>query len=302
MDLFSANPDIPASTTLPYTDSDAALHDTIASFIHMTDKMEHILPPDLNLTSIQQPCSNDEIFTPAATPISSAPPSFHISSSSLSTSPMPQALTHAPYEATTHPDPSAACIATINNAFQAAITAQANAPLAQSHTPSCSPCTVQDLSPLSSVRKRKTTRKPKTYSKPVASRFCHICSRMPRKGQGSATCRRMREGYCRKIVCEQCIREQGWDYDTIAQNPNDWLCPHCAEICPPRSQCHIYNRINARRKKVGQKRAANSVATALASSDVLMRPYAHLLEPATMQVIQPPPNFRLNLPPHYSQP
>lgn len=41
------------------------------------------------------------------------------------------------------------------------------------------------------------------------------------------------------------MSEQGW-----ASGP-DWVCPHCAGDCPKRSQCHIYNRINARRRKAG---------------------------------------------------
>lgn len=106
------------------------------------------------------------------------------------------------------------------------------------------------VSPCRGISKSgNTMRKPKTYSAPVASRFCHICSRMPRKGQGSVTCRRMAEGLCRKIVCEQCMIEQGWDFLGMKQDEDKWLCPHCQGSCPPRSQCHIYRRVNARRKR-----------------------------------------------------
>lgn len=163
------------------------------------------------------------------------------------------------------------------------------------------------------AKPRKMTRKPKTYSKPVASRFCHICSRMPRRGQGSATCRRMAEGFCRKIVCEQCIREQGWDFDSIASSPASWLCPHCANMCPARSQCHIYNRINARRKRSGSASSAKqTTSTAAASAAMICLSVNGIKESAqdslfadlnapTMRILQPPPNFRLNLPPQYNK-
>jgi hypothetical protein len=99
------------------------------------------------------------------------------------------------------------------------------------------------------LKLKPSVRKPKTYAKPVASRFCHICSRMPRRGQGAAVCKNMAKGLCRKIVCERCIVDNGWNYAAIKSNVNSWLCPHCAGLCPARSQCHIYNRINARRKR-----------------------------------------------------
>ncbi len=128
-------------------------------------------------------------------------------------------------------------------------------------TPALSPCSIRDVSPTftsdpstSTPERRartKTSRKPKTYTKPVASRFCHICSRTPRRGHSAAVCSRMAQGLCRKIVCEQCFREQGWDFEATQQNPSSWRCPHCTDTCPARSQCHIYNRINARRKRNG---------------------------------------------------
>lgn len=153
-----------------------------------------------------------------------------------------------------------------------------------------SPCSVKDFATSSSVSpspalptrrvQQKTIRKPKTYAKPVASRFCHICSRMPRKGQGKAVCCKMQEGLCRKIVCEQCIREQGWDFNSIQANMSTWQCPHCAGVCPPRSQCHIYNRINARRKRA-QSPPVNegrvSLDSALSSTNVLLNSYGHLV-------------------------
>lgn len=177
---------------------------------------------------------------------------------------------------------------------------------------------MEDLSRIS--KSRKTTRKPKTYSKPVASRFCHICSRMPRRGQGSAICKRISEGLCRKIVCEQCIREQGWDYETIKKDQSGWLCPHCADICPSRSQCHIYNRINARRKRTSDTRINTDGSCSVGKSGICEKsPMSSESElrfsiptssglfvdnfqsQGVQQILQPPPNFRLNLPLPYKQ-
>ena len=84
-----------------------------------------------------------------------------------------------------------------------------------------------------------------------ASQFCHICSQKPSKKMGGkAVCSRFREGRCRKMVCEKCLRRHGWDFDAIARNPGSWVCPHCENSCPTRSQCYIYNRVNAKRRVV----------------------------------------------------
>lgn len=159
---------------------------------------------------------------------------------------------------------------------------------------------------------RRTNRKPKTYSKPIASRFCHICSRMPRRGQGSAICKRIKDGLCRKIVCEQCIREQGWNYEDIKKNIEEWSCPHCLEICPSRSQCHIYNRINARRRKVGTPKIAlpesNQICYLTSTTNLnsaldygereagIRKPIENERSLEIPKILEPPPNFRLNLP------
>lgn len=152
-----------------------------------------------------------------------------------------------------------------------------------------SPCPTPFQKCGSSIVKRPI-RKPKTYAKPVASRFCHICSRMPRRGQGSAVCRNMNQGLCRKIVCERCIVEQGWDYNAVTENPEAWLCPHCAGICPARSQCHIYNRINARRKRVTEESTfpfdvqaqCSSSNDAYNATKELLNPFGFLLEPSLL--------------------
>lgn len=164
------------------------------------------------------------------------------------------------------------------------------------------------------VKPQKIIRKPKTYAKPVASRFCHICSRMPRKGQGSAICKKIAEGLCRKIVCEHCIREQGWDYDAICKNKGQWICPHCANNCPSRSQCHIYNRINARRKKVTPKSSSRespfsssslsgkTTSGALNTRFTLPQTASHIqldeniISQNQQKILRPPPNFELRLP------
>lgn len=351
--------------------ADLSLADTISSLMAMADKMEALLPPELDLTLHVDPSAPAARFADCVSSVTTAATAKHEPLESLhpvkmESIPLPtpaphnhhhnhqqqqqpswfhQNVTDVSLPATTPPPPQShhplytpnlsleACSSPPASSLPASCSQHSYGPVRT--TPGTSPVGVRDTAlDLRSVRslscslgvtkannpttavatayglgRPKPTRKPKTYSKPVASRFCHICSRMPRRGQGSATCRRMAEGFCRKIVCEQCLREQGWNYDDIAANPGSWLCPHCADNCPPRSQCHIYNRINARRKRAGKQNVQQqqpSVATALASSDVLLGPYGHLLgaqaqRKVAEQILQPPPNFRLNLPPQYSQ-
>lgn len=137
------------------------------------------------------------------------------------------------------------------------------------------------------------------------------------------------------------MREQGWDYDAVALRGAAWLCPHCADVCPARSQCHIYNRINARRKRDGPAKDKPTVASggshgggggasgvgggasggAMAISGEIevaaaAAAFAQLVDDVSDDMgtgravgagsgqmgalLQPPPNFRLNLPAHYS--
>ena len=281
----------PISLSLP---SDATLHETLLPSAHPATHPPAHPHTQLDLSAATLPYSGGVTDVSGPLSIPSYPP--HVKKQlSLSTRPATVADTSSGNAKSFH-----------TPVFENAsfLAAENSSPCAVRDVSALRPTFVDTLPRTGITKARKTTRKPKTYSKPVASRFCHICSRMPRRGQGSATCRRMAEGFCRKIVCEQCLREQGWNYEDIAKNPGAWLCPHCADICPPRSQCHIYNRINARRKRAGtSKNGGTSVAAALASSDLLLGPYGHLFNGASQgaHILQPPPNFRLNLPPQYSQ-
>lgn len=58
------------------------------------------------------------------------------------------------------------------------------------------------------------------------SRFCHICLRRAERVPLMA-CGRLRSGLCRKVVCEKCFIEFGYDWDVAASPNSNWLCPHC---------------------------------------------------------------------------
>lgn len=103
-------------------------------------------------------------------------------------------------------------------------------------------------------------RRARTYFAAKPSKYCHICAQTRRKNQGVLVCMRNKEGRCRKMVCERCLRRFGYDYDTLKNNASEWLCPHCDDVCPKVSQCHIYNRINSKRQKVRSKWDAKKAA------------------------------------------
>lgn len=87
------------------------------------------------------------------------------------------------------------------------------------------------------------------------SKFCHFCSQKIHTHKGKLVCQRMKMGFCRKIVCEGCVNRNGWDFQYLSSRNEEWLCPHCAGICPRNAQCHIYNRVNSKRRqeKMGSK-------------------------------------------------
>lgn len=91
--------------------------------------------------------------------------------------------------------------------------------------------------------KPKKTRKKAKFESPVASRFCHVCSRTP-KNVRLAVCMKITDGVCRKVICEKCFDEYKYGDFEHAYTVKDWLCPHCSGICPERAQCRTYSRIN----------------------------------------------------------
>jgi len=84
------------------------------------------------------------------------------------------------------------------------------------------------------------------------SKFCHICTRSY-KTVRQAVCRNLVKGTCRKVVCEKCFEDNGWDFELAISEDSGWCCCHCAEKCPASAQCTHYNRANpkveARRKR-----------------------------------------------------
>lgn len=67
------------------------------------------------------------------------------------------------------------------------------------------------------------------------SKSCHVCTRRGADLR-KASCSNHRLGICRKVVCEICFYEWGWDLETALHDP-DWVCSHCRGQCPPRSYC-----------------------------------------------------------------
>lgn len=91
-----------------------------------------------------------------------------------------------------------------------------------------------------------------TKSRCQSSRFCHICSRTTRKVKNMC-CANFYKGSCRKVICQKCFEEYGWDWEGASANPMSWLCTHCQGACPSRAQCAIYQRTNERRREHQQR-------------------------------------------------
>lgn len=92
----------------------------------------------------------------------------------------------------------------------------------------------------------KKQRRAARFEKPVPSRFCHVCSRTPKNVQ-LTVCSNIRRGICRKVVCEKCFIRYGYgDFNKAKSGENEFLCPHCCNVCPGRAQCGTYQRINDR--------------------------------------------------------
>lgn len=61
------------------------------------------------------------------------------------------------------------------------------------------------------------------------SRFCHICLRRAERVAVMA-CGRLRSGGCRKVVCERCFAEFGYDWEGAVASGARWTCTHCRQV------------------------------------------------------------------------
>jgi len=95
----------------------------------------------------------------------------------------------------------------------------------------------------------KLKRKKAKFASPKPSRFCHLCSRTPKTVRQVVCANIHEEAYtCRKVVCEKCFTDNGWDWEAASTGPAAaaWVCTHCRDTCPARSQCRTYRRTNER--------------------------------------------------------
>lgn len=67
------------------------------------------------------------------------------------------------------------------------------------------------------------------------------------------SCKNFFLGTCRKVICEKCFMEYGWDWGAAIKRPYEWQCTHCQNICPSRAQCSVYRRTNERRREQQQR-------------------------------------------------
>eukprot|EP00183_Erythrolobus_madagascarensis_P005935 CAMPEP_0185846734 /NCGR_PEP_ID=MMETSP1354-20130828/2271_1 /TAXON_ID=708628 /ORGANISM="Erythrolobus madagascarensis, Strain CCMP3276" /LENGTH=346 /DNA_ID=CAMNT_0028546935 /DNA_START=153 /DNA_END=1193 /DNA_ORIENTATION=- len=100
---------------------------------------------------------------------------------------------------------------------------------------------VYGSSECTSVKKQDT----ENSSAVEPSRFCHICTKSA-KSSRQAVCCNIKNGTCRKVICEKCFEDNNWNFQLAIESSSDWFCPHCAGVCPPKAQCNVYKRTNQR--------------------------------------------------------
>jgi len=103
---------------------------------------------------------------------------------------------------------------------------------------------VQDMTNLPKIRR---------YTNTEASKFCHICARSMDTVR-AISCFNTLFGVCRKIVCEKCFHQNGWDWEAASKPGARWACIHCKGLCPDRAQCNTYKRTNQRRRMKGMQK------------------------------------------------
>uniref|UniRef100_A0A7S1TKP7 Zinc-finger domain-containing protein n=1 Tax=Erythrolobus australicus TaxID=1077150 RepID=A0A7S1TKP7_9RHOD len=135
------------------------------------------------------------------------------------------------------------------------------------------------------------------------SKFCHICTRSY-KAVRQAVCRNLVKNTCRKVICEKCFEDFGWDFELAISEDSGWCCCHCAEKCPSTAQCTHYNRANpkveARRKRQRVERKESKLRMSRtsgfeSSSTLRAKPFAPPL--LLQKALQPmPPQYNGAMP------
>lgn len=98
-----------------------------------------------------------------------------------------------------------------------------------------------------------STSKRKRYRSATPSTHCHICCRPSRSVQ-VAICSNIRDGTCRKVICNLCVREYNiGDWENVTAPGTTWKCTHCVDACSTvsRAQCFVYTKTNLKRKLAG---------------------------------------------------
>jgi len=144
------------------------------------------------------------------------------------------------------PAPTATAASTVSRLSSSVVTAPA--PVATGDVAAAA-ATLGGLTEADFLSAPKLKRKKAKFASPKPSRFCHLCSRTPKTVRQVVCANIHEEAYtCRKVVCEKCFTDNGWDWEAASTGPvaAAWVCTHCRDTCPARSQCRTYRRTNER--------------------------------------------------------
>mmetsp|Transcript_12819 Transcript_12819/g.33939 ORF Transcript_12819/g.33939 Transcript_12819/m.33939 type:complete len:248 (-) Transcript_12819:72-815(-) len=86
---------------------------------------------------------------------------------------------------------------------------------------------------------------------PRPSNFCHICTQKARAGSDVWVCANLGVQYaptCRKMACGKCVERYALGDPGAKRGREDWVCTHCRGVCPEKSQCNTYGRVNKERR------------------------------------------------------
>mmetsp|Transcript_9539 Transcript_9539/g.20106 ORF Transcript_9539/g.20106 Transcript_9539/m.20106 type:complete len:283 (+) Transcript_9539:75-923(+) len=128
---------------------------------------------------------------------------------------------------------------------------------------SMSPKTMTTSEGESVVKRTRNSSRKMTHSK-----FCHICSR-PSERENVLACNRISSvAGCCKVVCRRCYEaaaasDVNWtseSFEEVKSKELQYTCSHCTNTCPPNARCHVYQRVNEKRRKIAQEIKSSSQA------------------------------------------
>jgi len=119
--------------------------------------------------------------------------------------------------------------------------------------------------PTTSFKTKSGIKKTRNSSRKMAhSKYCHICSRKTERVDALGCNRISASPGCCKLVCKVCFVSASSagaaaaeaSFAALKQTEELFTCSHCTKSCPGNARCHVYSKVNEKRRQSARAQPA----------------------------------------------